>query len=169
MLDIEQELTFSSGREAVSSTDTSLLKILVILAQHRRLLLGGMLIAAAIIALVVLVMPPTYTASTVILTSQNPPGAALALLGELGSLGALGGDCLLKTQADTFVGVLGSRTVADTLIQNFHLQSAYRSRTLGDTRKALARHTYVEAAKGSLIRISVDDHDVQRRNSESPG
>ena len=165
MLDVEQELTFSSGREAVSSTDTSLLKSLVILAQHRRLLLGGMLIAAAITALVVLVMPPTYTASTVILTSQNPLGSASALLGEIGSLGALGalgGDSLLKTQGDTFVGVLGSRTVADTLIQNFHLQSVYRTRTLVDTRKALARHTHVEATKGSLIRISVDDHDVQR-------
>jgi capsule polysaccharide export protein KpsE/RkpR len=31
-----------------------------------------------------------------------------------------------------------------------------------DTRKSLARHTHIESTRGSLIRISVDDYDVQR-------
>jgi tyrosine-protein kinase Etk/Wzc len=163
MLIVDNEVTATVRREYVNNSDTSLLKSLVVLAKHRRLILGGMFVAVAVMALIVLVIPATYTASTVILTSQNPPGSASALLGELGgSLASIGADALVKSQADTFVGVLSSRTVADNLIHGFHLQSVYRTRTLVDTRRALARHTHVEAAKGSLIRISVDDHDAQR-------
>jgi len=166
MLSVDNDISATARRDYVHSSDTSLLKSFVVLAEHWRFIAGGMLIAAVLTAAVALFMPATYTASTVILTSQNLPGSASAFLGELGgSLGALasfGSDSLLKSQADNFIGVLNSRTVADSLIQSFRLQSVYRTRTLVDTRKALARHTRVEAAKGSLIRISVDDHDVQR-------
>jgi tyrosine-protein kinase Etk/Wzc len=165
MLSVEREIALEGRREATGTSEPSLLKNLVVLARHRRFIVGGMLIAAAVTALIVLVIPVTYTASTVILTSQNSSGVASALLGQFGSLGALaslGGDSLFKSQADTFVEVLRSRTVADNLIQSFHLQSVYRKRTLVDTRKALARHTHIEATKGSSIRISVDDRDVRR-------
>lgn len=168
MFRLDNEVPTRRGLERASASDTSLLKSVVVLARHRRLIVGGMLAVAVLTALIVLVMPATYTASTVILTSQNSSGSASALLGELSSMGSLGalaslgGDSLLKSQADTFVSVLSSRTVADNLIQSFHLQKVYRTRTLVDTRKALARHTHVEATKGSLIRISVDDHDVRR-------
>jgi tyrosine-protein kinase Etk/Wzc len=155
--------------ESLQSEDTeesSLLRTLVVLAEHWRLIGGGMLFCGLITALIVLVMPVTYTASTVILTSQSGSGGAAALLGELGgSLGALaslGGGGLLGSQSDTFVGVLNSRTVADEMIEKFHLQKVYRKRTLVDTRKSLAKHTHIEGTKGSFIRISVDDHDAHR-------
>ncbi len=165
MLGVDNEVVVRSSPEAATTSDASLLKSLVVLAGHRRLIVGGMLAAAAVTALIVLVMPVTYTASTVILASQSGSGSASALLGEIGSLGALaalGGDSLTKGQSDTFVGLLNSRTVADDLIQSFHLQQVYRRRTLVDTRKALVRHTHIEATKGAMIRISVDDHDVRR-------
>lgn len=165
MLGVENEIELRPDSDVARSADTSLLKKVVVLAQHRRLIFVGMLVTAVITALVSMVMPATYTASTVILTSQGAPGSASALMGEfaaLGALASLGGDGLLKSQADTFVGVLSSRTVADSLIQTFQLQSVYHKRTLVDTRKALTRHTHIEATKGSQIRISVDDHDVRR-------
>ena len=165
MLSVDNEVVVTRGRDQANASDASLLKSLVVLAEHRWFILGGMLVTAVMTAIIVLFIPATYTASTVILTSQTTPGSASALLGELGSLGALaslGGDSILKGQSDTFVGVLNSRTVADDLIQHFHLQSVYRKRTLVDTRKALAKHSHVESTKGALIRISVDDHDVRR-------
>ncbi|HEX4715616.1 MAG TPA: GNVR domain-containing protein, partial [Ktedonobacteraceae bacterium] len=128
---------------------------------------GGMLLCGLITTVIVLVMPVTYTASTVILTSESGSGgAAAALLGQLGgSLGALaslGGGGLFGSQSDTFVGVLNSRTVADEMIEKFHLQKVYRKRTLVDTRKSLGKHTHIEGTKGSFIRISVDDHNARR-------
>jgi tyrosine-protein kinase Etk/Wzc len=144
---------------------SSLLKTMVVLLEHWKLIAKGMVVAGLFTAVVALVMPATYTASTVILTSQSTSGSMSAVLGELGSLGALaslGGDSLFKSQSDTFVGVLSSQTVADNLIRTFDLQKVYRKRTLVDTRKSLAKHTHIEATKGPFIRISVDDHDVHR-------
>jgi len=162
----------TENQDAEGSSESALLSTLVVLAERWRLIVGGVFASALFTVVVVLLMPVTYTASTVILTSQSTAGSASALLGELGSLGALaslGGDSLFKSQSDTFLGVLNSRTVADDLIQSFHLQSVYRKRTMVDTRKALARHTHIELTKGSLIRISVDDHDVQRAAAMANG
>jgi len=152
------------GQETQESTESVLLKKLVVLAAHRRLLAGGIFGAVLLTAILVLIVPVTYTATAVILTPQNTSGSALALLSQLGGLGSLGsfaGDGALKGQSDTFLSVLTSRTVADELIQRFHLKEVYKQRTLVDTRKALARHTQIETTRGSTIHISVEDKDVQ--------
>jgi tyrosine-protein kinase Etk/Wzc len=162
----DEVVVLTESLQSEDTAESSLLRTLVVLAERWRLIGGGMLFCSLITALIVLVMPVTYTASTVILTSQSGSGGAAALLGELGgSLGALaslGGGGLLGSQSDTFVGVLNSRTVADEMIEKFHLQKVYRKRTLVDTRKSLAKHTHIEGTKGSFIRISVDDHDAHR-------
>lgn len=164
----------SNKREAGGSSESALLKNLVVLAEHRLLLVRGVLAASVLMAVLVLIVPVTYTASTVILTPQTGSGAAAALLGSLGSLGAggaveslgslssLGEGSTFKSPADTFLGVLGSRTVADELIRRFQLQKVYKKRTFVDTRKSLAHHTTVELTRGSLIKISVEDHNAQR-------
>jgi uncharacterized protein involved in exopolysaccharide biosynthesis len=161
------------GQETQESTESALLKKLVVLASHRRLLAGGIFGVALLTAILVLVAPVTYTATAVILTPQNTSGSALALLSQLGGLGSLasfaGGDSIFKSQSDTFLSVLTSRTVADELIQRFHLKDAYKQRTLVDTRKALARHTQIETTRGSTIHISVEDKDVQRATAIANG
>jgi tyrosine-protein kinase Etk/Wzc len=150
------------------SSESALLGMLVVLAAKARLIVGGILAAVVLTAVVVCIVPSTYTATTVILTPQSVPSSAAALLGELGGGGSLGSlaslasDGQFRSPSDTFLGVLGSRTVADDLIQRFDLRHVYRTRTMVDTRKALAKHTKVEVTRGYLIRISVEDHDVQR-------
>jgi tyrosine-protein kinase Etk/Wzc len=169
----DQENEERSDQENQGSTESALLRNLVILAAQRRLIAGGMLAAALLTAIVVLVMPVTYTATTVILTPQNSSGSILSLLGQFGGLGSIASsldtDGLIKMPSDTYTSVLGSRTVADRLIQRFQLQHVYRKRTLVDTRKALARHTHIETMRGSTIHISVDDKDVQRATAIANG
>ena len=148
-----------------AAAESALLKRLVLLGAYRRLIAYGVVAAALITSIITLLVPVTYTASTVILTPQTMPSSAAALLGELSSLGSLaslGGDNQFKSPSDTFLGVLSSRSVADELIQRFDLQHVYRKRTLVDTRKSLANHTRIEVTRGWLIRISVEDHDVNR-------
>jgi capsule polysaccharide export protein KpsE/RkpR len=147
------------------ASESALLKRLVLLGHYRLMIAGGVLIVATLTAVISCVMPPTYTATTVILTPQTMPSSAAALLGQLSSLGSLasslaGGENQFKSPADTFLGVLSSRTVSDDLIKRFDLQHHYKKRTLVDTRLALAHHTHIEVARGWLIRISVEDHDV---------
>ena len=148
----DEVVVLAESVQAEDAAESSLLKTLVVLAERRRFIGGGMLLCGLITAVIALVMPVTYTASTVILTSQSGSGGAAALLGELGgslsALASLGGSGLLGSQSDTFVGVLDSRTVADEMIEKFHLQKVYRQRTLVDTRKSLAKHTHIEGTKG---------------------
>jgi uncharacterized protein involved in exopolysaccharide biosynthesis len=58
-----------------------------------------------------------------------------------------------------YIGILQSRTIADELIQQYHLQAIFKTKTLLDTRAALAKRVKFETDKGGLIRISVDYRD----------
>ena len=104
---------------------------------------------------------PTFTAKATILPPQAPQSTATVLMGQLGSLTGLGGAAggLLKNPADMYVGILQSRTVADQVIGQFHLQSLWKLRKLEDARKALKSRVQFEAAKDGLIIITVEDHD----------
>ena len=76
----------------------------------------------------------------------------------LGLLSGLG----LRNPADLYVGVLESRTIADTLVTQFRLKDVYQVPDYTRARKRLARNTHVESGKDSLIRVRVDDHDAAR-------
>lgn len=149
-----------------SSSEASLLRMVVVLARWRRIIALSTLITVLVTVIVVLVIPVSYTGTALIMTPSPTQGSASALLSQLGSLAsALPGAALeggLRNPQETYVGILSSRTVADDLIARFKLQKLYRRKTLVDTRKVLARHTHVEATKGLLIRITVEDKSAQR-------
>jgi tyrosine-protein kinase Etk/Wzc len=149
-----------------SSSEASLLRMVVVLARWRRMIALSTLITVLVTVIVVLVIPVSYTGTALIMTPSPTQGSASALLSQLGSLAsALPGAALeggLRNPQETYVGILSSRTVADDLIARFKLQKLYKRKTLVDTRKVLARHTHVEATKGLLIRITVEDKSAQR-------
>jgi len=90
--------------------------------------------------------------------------AAAALSGRVGGLGGIAGDLLgLKSTSELFVGILGSRTVQDKLIQQFDLKRVYRDRRMEDARKDLANHTDISVdRKSQIITIKVTDRSPQR-------
>lgn len=149
----------------MQGTEAGFLKIVVVVARSRRALAITVFWSMLISAGLVLLMPVTYTGTAVILAPQ-PSSTASALLSQLGSLSSLSTDLLegggVKTPEETYLGILSSRTIADEMIRRFNLQSLYGSSHMVDTRRALAHHTRVEAAKGYLIRINVDDKSAKR-------
>ncbi len=92
--------------------------------------------------------------------------AAAAMSGSAGAggLGGIASDLLgLKSTSDVFVGILGSRTAQDNLIQQFDLKKLYGTRTMEDTRRALAEHTGISVdRKSQIISITVTDRNPQR-------
>ncbi len=104
-----------------------------------------------------------YTATASIMPPQQQQSTASALLGQLGSIAASAGSNLgLKTPADLYIGILGSRTVADHLVQTFNLRQLYDEPTVSDARKVLAKRSSFSAGRDPLIRISVEDRDPKR-------
>ena len=90
--------------------------------------------------------------------------AAAAMSGAAGGLGGIAGDLLgLKSTSDVFVGILGSRTVQDKLIQQFDLKKLYGDRRMEDARNDLANHTGISVdRKSQIITITVTDKSPQR-------
>jgi capsule polysaccharide export protein KpsE/RkpR len=82
----------------------------------------------------------------------------------MGGLGSLAGSLLgAKTSGDLFVGILGSRTVQDRLVDGFELKKVYRLRWSIDARKKLQSNTLVsENHKSGIISITVTDRDPHR-------
>jgi tyrosine-protein kinase Etk/Wzc len=110
-----------------------------------------------------LLIPKTYTASARILPPAQSNSVATAVMGQLGPLGGLAArDLGVKNPADTFVTMIRSRTVADAIIQRFHLLDLYRKTNMVDARKALDGRLDVGAGKDGTISISVDDQDPRR-------
>ena len=149
----------------MQSAEAGFLKIVVVIARSRRPLALTVFCSMLVSAGLVMLIPVSYTGSAVILAPQ-PSSTASALLSQLGSLSSLSPDLLEggggKTPEETYLGILSSRTIADEMIRRFNLQSLYHTSHMVDTRRALAGHTHVEAAKGYLIRINVNDTSAQR-------
>jgi len=124
------------------------------------------LVAATAIAFLI---PKRYESTTRLMPpdSQSSSGvamAAAALSGRVGGLGGIAGDLLgLKSTSELFVGILGSRTVEDKLIQQFDLNRVYRDRRMEDARKDLADHSDIAVdRKSQIITVKVTDRSPQR-------
>ncbi|HET8635271.1 MAG TPA: GNVR domain-containing protein, partial [Acidobacteriaceae bacterium] len=119
------------------------------------------LLGLAIGVALAFLLPSTYMATAVILPPQQQSSTASALMGAIGSLAGLSSksDLPIKNPSDMYVGLLQSRTIADGLIDKFHLQQVYRTKTLMKTRKVLKKHSTIVNGKDSLISVTVKEHD----------
>src|SRR5262245_12509551 len=126
--------------------EISLLDLLVVLAKHKRLVLSVPLVTAIGAVIVSLLMPNIYTGTARILPPQQSASAASALLNQLGgALGNLAGSSGLagglRTPNDLYVGMLRSRTVADSLIERFGLGKIYGHELQSSLRNTLQTST----------------------------
>jgi tyrosine-protein kinase Etk/Wzc len=119
---------------------------------------------------ITLALPNIYTATTRVLPPQQNNNAAAALLGQLGGLGAVGTGALgIKNPGELYIGMLKSRSVADSLIERFKLQELFETRTLEDTRRTLSDVTDISWGRDGIISISVSDTDPKRASEIANG
>ncbi len=167
-LQAEVEQTSGTPEEA-NRQSVDLMDVVLVLAAGRRLIGFATLAAILVGVILCLLLRANFTATALILPPKDEQSSAAALLGQLGSMAMLGGGGALKTPADMYVGILESRTIADALIDQFHLRDVYKKKNLQDTRVALRTHTEIEAGKDGLIHISVTDHDPNRASDLANG
>lgn len=165
---IEQSHGETESRRATADTPTDggytldLLDIVFSLVSHKHMIFWVTFAMGMLGLAIALIIPPYYTATAVIMTPQQDQSSASALIGQLGALGSLGGAASslgLKSPADLYVGILGSRTIADDLIERFHLQSLYKVKLRVDARHKLTTQSTFEAGKDGLIYIRVKTHN----------
>ncbi|MDR5751972.1 MULTISPECIES: GNVR domain-containing protein [unclassified Caballeronia] len=119
-------------------------------------------IAAAVAIL--LVVSPTYTAKTSFFPPvQSRSSAAAGIFNQLNALSALSGSSGSKTEAEQYVAMLKSRSIADAVVEKFDLGRIYGKKLPEDVREVLAKRTNVSmSSRSELIEVSVDDRDPQR-------
>lgn len=154
----------AANNEPESEDEISLLDLLIVLAKHKKLILGMPLAVAIAAAIYSMLLPPVYTATTKILPPQQSQSSASAMLAQLGgALGGLaGGAAGIKSPNDLYVGMLKSRTLADSLIQRFDLKTVYQAEFSSAVRKALEGASVITSGKDGIIVIEVDDKDPKR-------
>lgn len=166
----EPDNSFESNTTCQERAEISLVELFRILSRRKATIARAVIISAAIAAGIALLLPAKYTAEAVIFTPQRsqPSLSALAQLtssgsagGALSSLGVLS-ELGLRSPADLYVGILESRTIADSLITKFNLKEVYKDDEFYTARKQLKHNTTIKAGRDTLIHVRVDDRDPHR-------
>lgn len=148
----------------------SLLPHLRLFWDSRRLLWRAGLCALLVSIVVAFLIPVRYQSVTRLMPPDDQSSSGLGMLAAMasssgtGGLAGVAGDLLgIKSSGDLFVGVLGSDTLQDDLVQEFQLMKVYHDSKIEDARKDLAEHTAISAdRKSGIIAIAVTDHDPKR-------
>jgi uncharacterized protein involved in exopolysaccharide biosynthesis len=143
--------------------EISLLDFLEVISENLRLLVIGPIVAGLIGLGVASWMTPIFTAKTTIIPpGQNTPGAAAALLGQLGGLGSLVGNASGGASTNQYIAYLESNTLSAHLIEQLKLIDHYGVKNQEEARQALRGSSRITVEKKSgLISIEVSDSDPQ--------
>ncbi len=142
--------------------------MLDLIGQNRRTLLTLVITGLVLSVAITFSIPKRYEAVTRLMPpDQSNMNAAMlgALTAQAGNaIGAIAGDALgLRTGGATMVGILGSTTIQDDLIDQFDLRKVYSEKRYNDTRRVLEKRTIIsEDKKSGIITISVEDSSPQR-------
>src|SRR5712664_2490115 len=129
-----------------------------------RAVAAGALVSAGLVMLI----PVRYEATAQLMPPDGQSGTGMAvvsaLAGRAGGFGGIASDLLgVRNSGALFVGILGSRTVQDRLIEQFELRKIYHATKMEDARKNLASQTRLaEDRKSGVITITVTDRDAHR-------
>jgi len=167
------EKQFPSPPQEHGPNDTaSMLPYFRLLWARRRLIFRAGLYALLVSTAIAFLIPKRFEATTRLMPPDNQSsGLAMAAAamagggsGGGGGLGALASDVLgLKSSSDVFVGILGSRTAQDDLINRFDLKTLYHASNMEDARRALSAKTGISIdRKSQIISITVIDHKPER-------
>lgn len=169
----EQEMKDATAERiniaTIATAEPRWVPVLQLLWKGRGLLLKWTAAGLLVSIILAFAIPKRYTSSV----SLMPPDSSLMNLGLMAAMtgitpssaGAGLASNLLsgRTQGETFIGIVESRTAQDDLINEFDLRKVYYLRTYRDARKKLSERTYAsEDRKSGIITISVTDNDKYR-------
>lgn len=151
-----------------------LYEYLTVFVRYRRLFVSVIVIGTALVAGYLMIAPQTYSASASLLPPDKSEGVSLAALVQSSS--KLDFKALTENaSAETFVRLLQSRTLADSLVRRFNLLEYYEiapadrdlaiDQVLGDLSVSADRQGFVEIAFNARTGYMASDEE-QRKNAK---
>jgi capsule polysaccharide export protein KpsE/RkpR len=165
------------GPDDISPRDTAPLQKRLVYVQRLRLLWEartalGRAAATGLLAgtLLAFLIPKRFESTTQLMPPDGQSNSGMAMLAALtgkaggGGMGSVAGDLLgVKNSGALFIGILGSSTVQDRLIERFDLKRVYGSRLEREARRKLAENTLAfEDRNSGIISITASDGDPKR-------
>jgi tyrosine-protein kinase Etk/Wzc len=152
--------------QGAPAQDINLLDLLIIFSRRRKFILSFTVAVAILAAITVFLLPSQYTAAIVVLPPSQSSSVSSALLSQLGGAGGgalaslAGGSLGIKNPSEMYVSLFRSRTVEDSVIHRFGLETRYREKKMSSARSVFEEHSSVAlGAKDGLLRITVRDRD----------
>ena len=149
-----------SENNSLETDEINLLDVLLVLLKYKKMILVICVVTFIGMCGITLRMPNVYTATTRIFPPQENKAGLSASLGGMSDLAALAGISVGSSTGELFVGMLKSRTVADTIIDEFKLMEVYKIKNRVETYSALNGHIDITLGRDDgIISISVEDKD----------
>lgn len=142
----------------VEEQEINLLELLHILVKRKAFIVK--ICSFAIVASVIysLTLPNIYSSTATILPPQKESGGGLsALIGQAGGLAGLAGG--FAGGGDLYLGILKSRSIADSVVHRLGLIKVYQTKNLEEARLSLESAVKVQADKDGIISITANDPD----------
>lgn len=152
-----------SEAEIKPQSELDLFTAALLVRKHLRRNLLFAAVGFLLMLVLMLITKVKYSATAVLLVPQNSSSmSSMALQMAMGGLGLGGMNVLGGGQYLIYEDILRSRTVADRLIEQYHLKELYRAKDRKSTEKMLASRTSLVSEKEGLIRVTVEDTDPKR-------
>jgi tyrosine-protein kinase Etk/Wzc len=161
-----------SGGLRGAQDSVSLVSVLQTLRRKSRLVGIVTLTTFVIVSAIAFLLPATYTAAASFIPPQSNSGGLSSLASQLSSIGVGAGAVLgaVKNSGDLYVGILGSHTIAATLVSRFHLMEIYKVKKESKAIARLASRSNFEAGvRDGIITIKVTDRSPQRARDLANG
>lgn len=132
--------------------------------KRRRFVAANTLGVAAVAAIVSLLVPSEYRAVTSLLPPEEDGSAGVVGISALLQRARIPGFRLsgANTTSDLMAAILESRTVRDTLIEEFGLEKLYKTRTRDEALRRLSERTTTRVTDEGLVVLTVTDRDPKR-------
>jgi tyrosine-protein kinase Etk/Wzc len=164
-ISFEQIRPPASGFLEIPEAGISMAEVAAVLLKRKKMITLSTFVLTVIMTVIVFIKPPSYKADATILPPQQQQSSLAALAS--GTLSGLAGSGMasqlgLKSAADLYIGILKSRTIADDIVERFHLKEVYGTKLMSVARRSLNSHVNFASGKDSLITITVKDYNPER-------
>ena len=160
---MSEENTLTACSPDSGQNRTPFLDLLFVLARRWKMLALICLAAFVLSCIWVLVLPNMYTATASIMPPDQEQGSLTGALSNVSGLASLVGLNPSGTTADLYLGMLQSQTIADAIIDRFHLMQVYKQKSRLWTYDVLDKYvTFKEDPKSNIVTVSVEGRDPVR-------
>jgi tyrosine-protein kinase Etk/Wzc len=124
-----------------------------------------LLIAAATLLLsiaIALVIPVTYTAFASFIPPSSNSSSLSSLAGQLSAVGAGAALGAVKSNGDLYVGILGSKSISQSLVAKFDLKRVYKVKKESAAERILSSRSIFESGiRDGIVTLKITDHNAE--------